>query len=479
MLRRALASPALADTAVIINEIGEIAIDHHLVDFVDGSVVELPGGCLCCAVREDLARSLRGLLARREAGEIRRFRRIVIETTGLADPAPILYTLGADPVLDHCLNLARVVAVIDAVTGARNLDRFAEAARQAALADALVISKTDLAPYRPELAHLLDRLNPRAAPVVGDAATDPAALLFAATAPPVTPLGPAGPAAAAHTHGIDAFAVILNREISRLDFARALGGLARDRGTDLLRVKGIVRFADRPERPALVQAAQHAILAPEWLDGWPDDDRRSRLVFVVHMIPRAEISAASPPPGRRYGPPTSSSTEKNLAAAERAKLRFSQPHQIVGFEAEQVSSDRLVMLLAPLQLLRHGVDVAQPALERIVAEDRGGPGGVIGGVDDIARLVDGKSRGQPDRHPLIERQLPGMRDLGGDPSSASNRWARAADNFASACPTCDWTTLLSRRVCLAPRGILSRASSISASRVLRPIPSATPAKPAL
>src|SRR5271166_1296706 len=146
LLRRALSSPALADTAVIINEIGEIAIDHHLVDFVEGSVVELPGGCLCCAVREDLARTLRSLLDRREAGDLRGFRRIVVETTGLADPAPILYTLGADPMLDHCLHLAGIVTIVDSVTGAATLDRFPEAARQAALADTLVISKTDLAP---------------------------------------------------------------------------------------------------------------------------------------------------------------------------------------------------------------------------------------------------------------------------------------------------------------------------------------------
>src|SRR5437762_7793701 len=112
LLRRALASPALADTAVIINEIGEIAIDHHLVDFVEGSVLELPGGCLCCAVREDLARTLRNLLERCDAGDLRRFRRIVIEIIGLADPAPILFTLGADPMLDHCLHLARVVTMV-------------------------------------------------------------------------------------------------------------------------------------------------------------------------------------------------------------------------------------------------------------------------------------------------------------------------------------------------------------------------------
>ena len=93
----------------------------------------------------------------------------------------------------------------------------------------------------------------------------------------------------AHTHGIDAFAVTFDAAISRFDFARALGGLAGARGNDLLRVKGIVRFSDRPDKPAVVQAAQHALFAPEWLDDWPDEDRRSRLVFVVHEIPRAEV----------------------------------------------------------------------------------------------------------------------------------------------------------------------------------------------
>jgi len=294
LLRRALVSPALADTAVIINEIGEIAIDHHLVDFVEGSVVELPGGCLCCAVREDLARTLRSLLDRREAGDLRGFRRIVVETTGLADPAPILYTLGADPMLDHCLHLADVVTMVDSVTGAVTLDRFPEAARQTALADTLVISKTDLAPFGPELAARLDRLNASAQRVVAHAVEDPGALLFGAAGRPAAPALLDEPVAA-HSHGIDAFAVSLGQAISRLDFARALGGLARERGNDLLRVKGIVCFSDRPDRPALVQAAQHAMFAPEWLDkwpaDWPADDRRSRLVFVVHEIPRAEVLA--------------------------------------------------------------------------------------------------------------------------------------------------------------------------------------------
>ena len=127
LLRRALVSPELSDTAVIINEIGEIAIDHYLVDFVEGDVLELPGGCLCCAVREDLARTLRSLIERRDAGEIRRFGRIVVETSGLADPGPILFTLGTDPMLDQRLRLARVVTLVDAVQGAETLARFAEA----------------------------------------------------------------------------------------------------------------------------------------------------------------------------------------------------------------------------------------------------------------------------------------------------------------------------------------------------------------
>src|SRR5260221_8523477 len=152
LLRRALTAPEFSDTAVVINEIGEIAIDHYLVDFVEGSVLELPGGCLCCAVREDLAETLRSLIERRDDGEIRRFRRVVIETSGLADPAPVLFTLGADPMLDQYLQLSRVVTLVDAVAGLSTLDRFAEATRQAAVADALVISKTDLVPFGDPLA---------------------------------------------------------------------------------------------------------------------------------------------------------------------------------------------------------------------------------------------------------------------------------------------------------------------------------------
>jgi G3E family GTPase len=311
LLRRVLDSPEFADTAVVINEVGEISIDHYLVDFVDGNVVELPGGCLCCAVREDLAKTLRDLIDRRDAGTVRPFARIVIETTGLADPAPILYTLGADAMLDARLSLARVVTLVDTVNGAASLAHYSEAARQIAVADTIVVSKTDLAPLSAELEAEIGRLNPEAEHVVGHEQTDLGELLFSAD--PASrgsheggsPGASDGAAALdsrlrgndgsgvdhVHSHDIDTFALTLDEPVSPLDFAVALGGLARERGYDLLRVKGLVAFADRPDRPAVVQAAQHAMFAPEWLDEWPDADHRSRLVFVVHDIPRAEILA--------------------------------------------------------------------------------------------------------------------------------------------------------------------------------------------
>jgi G3E family GTPase len=283
LLRRALSDPRFTDTAVIVNEVGAVAIDHYLVDFVEGAVLELPGGCLCCAVREDVARTLRDLIDRRDAGEIRPFRRVVIETSGLADPAPILYTLGADPMLDARLSLGRVVTVVDAESGATTLARFAEAARQAAMADALVISKTDLAPFSGELTAALFR-RPRESGGPGATASSRALdSRFRGN-------DESHWSEAVHTHGIDSFTMILE-PVTRLDFAKALGGLAAACGSDLLRVKGIVAFSDRDNQPALVQAAQHTMFAPEWLDDWPDADHRSRLVFVVHDIPREQVVA--------------------------------------------------------------------------------------------------------------------------------------------------------------------------------------------
>ena len=287
-LKRALSSPRFSDTAVLINEIGEIGLDHYLVETIDGPILELPGGCLCCAMRGDVAASLRALLARRDHGEGPPFRRIIIETTGLADPAPVLFTLGADRVLDERLRLDRVVTMVDAVSGAATLDRFAEAARQVAVADRLLVTKTDLAPLERGLLDRIEALNANAPCASAGDAVDAAATLFGAE-PSMLPRPNVPSSHAAHTHGVAAHAILLPREGSRLGFARALGGLVRERGEDLLRVKGLMRFSDRPDRPAFVQGAQHALFPPVWLERWPDDDRRSRLVFIVKDIALTDI----------------------------------------------------------------------------------------------------------------------------------------------------------------------------------------------
>ena len=169
LLSRVLASPGLADTAVIVNEFGAVGLDHLLLEVADQEVVALPNGCVCCAVRQDLADTLYRLLRRRASGELPPFQRLALETSGLAEPSPILYTLSADAFLERSLQVHAVVATIDAVAGAATLDRFPEATAQAACADRLLLTKTDLAMPPPVLLQRLEALNPAAS--IDDAAT--------------------------------------------------------------------------------------------------------------------------------------------------------------------------------------------------------------------------------------------------------------------------------------------------------------------
>ena len=281
LLSRMLASPGLADTAVIVNEFGAVGLDHLLLEAADQEVVALPNGCVCCAVRQDLADTLYGLLRRRASGDLPPFRRLVLETSGLAEPSPILYTLSADAFLERSLQVHAVVATIDTVTGAATLDRFPEATAQAACADRLLLTKTDLAAPSPLLLQRLAALNPAAG--IDDAATvAPAAVLFGDRA--TTTSRSRFVATTVHAHGIRAVVLVLRQPMSRLEFSMALGGLARERGEDLLRVKGIVAFSDREAGPAAIHAVQHTLYPPRWFDAWPDADRRSRLVFIVRDI---------------------------------------------------------------------------------------------------------------------------------------------------------------------------------------------------
>jgi G3E family GTPase len=286
-LRRVLAAPGMAETAVIINEFGEVGLDHLLVEASPDEVVQLPSGCLCCAVRQDLVRTLYRLLARRAEGLT--FRRIVVETSGLAEPAPVLYTLAADPFLERALRFAAVLTLVDAVAGPATLDRHAEATAQAVVADRLLLTKTDITPPSPTLIQRLLALNPSAEIAESRTLDDPAGALFRSV-PHVGRHRLLFAAPASHTHGIGSFALALRRKMSRLDFARALGGLARDRGEDLLRVKGIVAFADAT-RPAAIHAVQHTLYPPDWLDAWPDEARAGRLVFITRGIGQDEVLA--------------------------------------------------------------------------------------------------------------------------------------------------------------------------------------------
>jgi G3E family GTPase len=287
-LRRVLADPEFSDTAVLINEFGEVGLDHLMVEATrPGDVVQLPSGCMCCAVKQDLALALHRLLKSRADGILPPFRRMVIETSGLAEPAPILYTLAAEAYLEHMLRCERVVTVVDALLGETTIARFAEATAQAACADLLLISKTDLQPASPDLLQQLQSLNPWAEVADGYALSSPAAALFPLTA--ATRRKQRRWAAAAHTHGVSSYSVVLHRKLTRLEFAMALGGLARERGEDLLRVKGFVEFADKPDRPAELHAVQHTLYPPRWLDAWPDADHRQRLVFIVRDITPEEI----------------------------------------------------------------------------------------------------------------------------------------------------------------------------------------------
>ncbi|WP_213738293.1 GTP-binding protein [Bradyrhizobium sp. dw_411] len=284
LLRRLLADPALGDTAVIINELGEIGIDHLLVERLDDQMVLLKSGCVCCTVRGELASAIRDLHSRRERGTIPPFRRLVIESTGLADPFPVLSTLKADPVLRHHFRAAGVVTTVDAVNGMLQLERHIESVRQVAIADVVVLTKTDLAeaPVTARLMARLGAMNPTA-PLLSAAETLDAAVLLQS--------GSGGgfkaieePAAGAAPHrGVSAFSIVVDEPLDWTAFGIWLTMLLNRHGERILRVKGILALAGE-ERPIVVHGVQHLVHAPTHLGHWPSDDHRSRLVFIVEGI---------------------------------------------------------------------------------------------------------------------------------------------------------------------------------------------------
>jgi G3E family GTPase len=304
LLNRLLKDPALAETAVIINEFGEIGLDHLLVEYVEGGVMLLSTGCLCCTLRGDLVTTLEQLLRGLDNGRLA-FRRVIVETTGLADPAPVLHTAMVHPYLVMRFRLDGVVTVIDAVNGEATLDAHAEAVKQAAVADRIVLTKTDLldTPERcAGKARLLSRiaaLNP-AAPVLDAAAGEatPERLIDCGLYDPAAKIldvkrwlaeeAYAGHAHDHHHHDVNrhddrirAFSVASDKAIPMAAFDMFLELVRAMHGPRLLRLKGIVKIAETPDMPVVIHGVQHVFHPPATLAEWPDEDRRTRLVFIM------------------------------------------------------------------------------------------------------------------------------------------------------------------------------------------------------
>jgi len=302
LLQRLLRRPGFSDTAVLINEFGEVGLDHHLLERLDKTMVVLQSGCLCCTIRGELSAAIKDLHSRRERGAVPPFRRLVIESTGLADPLPILSTVQADPVLRHHFCLGNVITTVDGVNGMRQLDTQPESVKQVAVADRLVLTKTDLVAVAAarSLVERLRRINPLA-PLWRSADQDVSAeALFlggfddnngnrwmSAHRPP-TPYGHMHGGGNRHDDDIRAVALSFDEPIDWTMFGIWLTMLLHRHGNQVLRVKGILNVAE-VEAPVAVHGVQHLVHPPRHMTAWPDANRQSRLVFIVKGLAPAAI----------------------------------------------------------------------------------------------------------------------------------------------------------------------------------------------
>ena len=316
LLNRLLRDPDLADTAVIINELGDVAIDHLLVEQSSDGVIQLSDGCLCCTVRGDLVDTLADLVDRLQTGRIARLSRVIIETTGLADPAPVLQSIMAHPTLIQAYRLDGVVTLVDAVNAPATLDAHVEAVKQVAVADRIVVTKADLVDNAGQLAAPRARLreiNPGAAILdVNDKAASVAALFACGLYNPDTKsadvrrwLGEEahadhddhhehdhGHAGHHHHHGhgrhdarVKTHSLTHDRPLPFASIDMFLDLLRSAHGERLLRLKGIIELAEDPSRPLVVHAVQSVLHPPARLAAWPDTKRGTRLVLITLDMP--------------------------------------------------------------------------------------------------------------------------------------------------------------------------------------------------
>jgi G3E family GTPase len=326
LINSALRSAELAKTVVVVNEFGEVGLDHHLFASSSDSVVVLENGCLCCTVRSDLVGTLNGLYHARERGDILAFDNVVIETSGLAEPGPVLQAFLSEPTLDGLYSVASVLTLVDAVNWTGTSEAHEEAVRQVALADQIRITKLDMVTgdrqnSSSRIRLELRRINPSA--VIDEVDWSAATIVrllssrgFDATDPQSDPrpwLNVRAYGNAAHDHdahdddhhdqdhsgrshsfhlegrGIENFVLTRESPLAREEVQFLLDGIAQNLGTGLLRVKGLVNVAEEPGRPAVIQGAQHLLHTMTWLDHWPDGDHRSRIIFITQGIPRDSL----------------------------------------------------------------------------------------------------------------------------------------------------------------------------------------------
>ncbi|EJZ21133.1 GTP-binding protein [Rhizobium sp. Pop5] len=331
LLNRVLKDPVMKDAAVIINEFGDVGIDHLLVESSGDSIIELSDGCLCCTVRGELVDTLANLMDAVQTGRVKAVKRVVIETTGLADPAPVMQAIMGNPVIAQNFELDGVVTVVDAVNGLQTLDNHEEARKQAAVADRLIISKKSMAGQTDALEKRLRALNPRAAMMDADGAeAGSAAVLVNGLYDPATKIADVGrwlqdedahEAHHNHDHGHDghhdhhghhhhhhhhsdqdphdvnrhdasirSFSIIEEKPIDPMALDMFVDLLRSAHGEKLLRMKAIVSVSDRPERPLVLHGVQSIFHPPVRLPAWPDpQDRRTRMVLITKDLPEAFV----------------------------------------------------------------------------------------------------------------------------------------------------------------------------------------------
>ncbi len=302
LLNRMLRHPSLKDAAVLVNEFGDVGLDHFLVEKMDENTVLLESGCLCCTIRDDLKQAIIELNGKRERGEVPRYKRMIIETTGLADPSPIIFTLNSDTVIKHHYRLGSIITTVDAVNGLAQLKRHAESVKQASVADRIVLTKTDIATAADakRLRAKIERLNPSAELIEAvNGAVDVKRLLSADIYDARTKgaevrrwLAAEANNTAEHYHGRDVnrhdehirtFTLTFDEALDWTAFGIWLTMLLHAHGEKVLRVKGILNVKG-VAAPVVINGVQHVVHPPMHLKAWPDEDRRSRIVFIVDDI---------------------------------------------------------------------------------------------------------------------------------------------------------------------------------------------------